>query len=107
MMITNVILILLLVAGFLYWLSASRGKEVARQVGRRACEAEGVQFLDDTVVLTRTRLRRGADDRPAIYREYRFEFSVEGDRRYHGEIALLGRILQRITLEPYRISPLH
>jgi len=106
-MSADIILLVLLVAGFLYWWGASRGKEVARQVGRRACEAEGVQFLDDTVVLTRVALRRGADDRPAIYREYRFEFSVEGDRRYYGEIALLGRILQRITLEPYRISPLH
>jgi len=106
-MTTDIVLLFLLLAGFLYWWSASRGKDYARQVGRRTCEAEGVQFLDDTVVLTRIALRRGADDRPAIYREYRFEFSSEGDRRYHGEIVLLGRILQRVTLEPYRISPLH
>jgi len=106
-MTADIVLLFLLVAGFLYWWDASRGKELARQVGRRACETEGVQFLDDTVALTRVALRRGADDRPALYREYRFEFSVEGDRRYFGEIVLLGRMLQRVTLEPYRISSLH
>lgn len=106
-MTIDIVLLFLLAAGFLYWWDASRGKEIARRIGRRACETEGVQFLDDTVVLTRIALRRGVDDRPALYREYRFEFSVEGDRRYRGEIALLGQVLQRVALQPYPDTGLH
>lgn len=106
-MIADLFLLLVLVAGFLYWWSASRGKELARVVGRRACEAEGVQFLDDTVVLVRMRLQRTESGSRAIYREYQFEFASDGGHRYGGEIVLLGKTLQRVTLEPYRISPLH
>lgn len=102
-MFTDLLLLLFLIAGFLYWWEASRGKELARQVGRRACEAEGLQFLDDTVVLILARLRRNPQGQLTIYREYQFEFATDGGHRYGGEIILLGRQLHRVTLEPYRI----
>ena len=102
-MFYDILLTLSLVAGFLYWLDAARGKDLARWSGRRACDKEDVQFLDDTVVLVRARLRRNALGRLSIYREYQFEFSTDGGHRYGGEIIILGGMLQRVTLEPYRI----
>jgi hypothetical protein len=105
--VTDILMLLGLFVGFLYWWSASRGRELARHAGRQACEVEHVQFLDDTVVLVRMHWRRDGQGRWAIYREYQFEFASDGGRRYGGEIVLLGRELQRVTLEPYRISPMH
>jgi len=38
-----------------------------------------------------------------IYREYRFEFTSDGTCRYRGEIILMGRNVQHVTTEAYRI----
>jgi len=103
-MYDNLFLLLALFVGLLYWWDASRAKEVARLHGRRACDREGVQFLDDTVVLSRVRLRRNANGQLAIRREYRFEFASDGGRRYEGHMVLLGNQLLGLTLEPYRIQ---
>jgi len=103
-MYDNFFLIILLLATVLYWWDASRAKENARLHGRRACDREGLQFLDDTVVLSRVRLRRNANGQLAIRREYRFEFASDGGRRYDGYMVLLGNQLLHLTLEPYRIQ---
>jgi len=103
-MYDNFFLLLILVAGGLYWWSASRDKELARLYGRHACDREGLQFLDDTVILNRARLRRNDRGQLVIRREYRFEFASDGGRRYEGYLVLLGHRLVQVTLEPYRIQ---
>ena len=103
-MYDNFFLLILLLGAVLYWWDASRAKEIARLHGRRACDREGVQFLDDTVVLNRVRLRRNANGQLAIRREYRFEFASDGGRRYDGYMVLLGNQLLQLDLEPYRIQ---
>ena len=104
-MSTTEILILLALAGTVaWWLDAIRTKEVARQAGRRACETAGVEFLDDTVVLTRLRLRRDNRGQLRIYREYRFEFASDGTRRYDGSMSLLGKKVNGVHLDPYRVA---
>lgn len=102
-MFVDILLLLILLAGFFYWLNAARAKEIARQVGRRACEVEDVQFLDESVVLIRLRLRRNQNGQLTLYREYQFEFTSDGGVRYGGEIIVFGRQVERVTLEPYRI----
>lgn len=92
-----------MVLAFLYWMDAMNAKQLAVAAGKRACDAEGLQFLDDTVVLTRLRLQRTANGSLAFYRQYRFEFASDGGNRYRGEISLSGRNFERIFLEPYRI----
>ena len=83
-----------------YWMDAVRCKEIARAAGLRACQQAEAQFLDDTVELTRLRLRRDARGRVVLYREYRFEFTRNRDYRLRGEIAMLGRGVMRLALEP-------
>jgi len=94
---------LIIAAAFFYWLDAMGTKEIARRVGRRACEDADVQFLDDTVVLTKVRLRWDGRGRLTIYREYKFEFTSDGSCRYGGEITVLGKQIERLAMEPYRI----
>lgn len=93
---------ILLVGGVWYWFHAIRAKELARIAGRRRCNEVGVIFLDDTVMLTRLRLRRDNDGRIRIYREFQFEFSSDGGVRYGGEITLLGGRIMNLVMEPYR-----
>ena len=93
--------LLLAVVGW-YWFNAMRAKELAHQACHRRCNDVGVTFLDDTVALTRLRLRRDSEGRLRIHREYQFEFTSDGSRRYGGEIALLGEYIQYLVLEPYR-----
>jgi hypothetical protein len=83
-----------------YWLDAVRSKELARAAGLRACRQADVQLLDDTVELIKLRLRRDAGGRMALYREYRFEFTTDGSVRFRGALAMLGRRVLRLELEP-------
>jgi transcription elongation factor GreB len=82
------------------WFDSLRAREAAFDAARRACEADGVQLLDDTVALARSRLRRDAAGHIAILREYRFEFSDTGDNRLRGSVTLLGRQVQVLHVEP-------
>ena len=83
-----------------YWMDALRCKEIARAAGLRACQQVEAQFLDDTVEITKLRLRRDARGQLALYREYRFEFTRNRDYRLRGEIEMLGRRVVRLALEP-------
>jgi len=84
-----VLAVLLLPAAF--WWSSFHAREAARRAARRHCEAQGAQFLDDSVALTRLRVQREVTGRLAFYREYRFEFSNDGEDRFAGQIRLIGR----------------
>lgn len=79
-------------------------KEYARHACRVRCNDVGVIFLDDTVMLTRLRLRRDSEGHMKIYREYQFEFTSDGNVRYGGEIALLGKNIVYLVMEPYRMT---
>ena len=59
-------------------------------------------LLDDTVVQTRLRLQRDGEGGWSFYREYQFEFTGDGNTRHGGEIALLGREIRYLVMEPYR-----
>ncbi|MBA2352701.1 MAG: DUF3301 domain-containing protein [Burkholderiales bacterium] len=97
------------IAGFLaaggFWLSAMRAREIAINAARRACEADWVQFLDDTVALSRLSLKRQSGRNLRFARTYRFEFSDTGNNRLHGSVQLLGARLVTVHLEPHRLDP--
>ena len=83
-----------------YWMDALRSKEIARAAGLRACQQAEAQFLDDTVALAKLRLRRDTHGHLVLYREYRFEFTRNRDYRLQGDIAMMGRQVVRLALEP-------
>jgi len=89
-------LLLLMIVGalaFAYWSAARAAAEHADQVGRDACRAAAVQWLDDTVHASGIRLRRGEDGRIGFERSFRFEYSEDGRDRHIGHLVLRGQRL--------------
>lgn len=86
------LLILLIVVslGWAFWSAARAAAERAEEVGRNACHAAGVQWLDQTVHASGMRLRRGADGRLGFERTFRFEYSEDGHDRHVGRLVLRG-----------------
>jgi hypothetical protein len=90
-------LVLFLLGGWL-WADSMRAREAALDAGRRACDAEGFQFLDWTVAVVKMRVNRASDGRLRIRRVYEFEFSETGNNRLTGSINLLGTELISLHL---------
>ncbi len=101
--IWSLLALLMLVALGWFWLHSIRILEIAREAGRRACNKEELQFLDDTVAGTSLALARDANGRRILRRTYRFEFSETGNSRREGEVTMLGDRVESVTMEPYQI----
>jgi hypothetical protein len=99
-------IVLLLIIGFAGWLwfSGNRAREIAREAGRAACRQAQVQFLDDSVARDWQALRRDGHGRLVFARQYGFEFTRSGERRYHGRVHLLGYRVEGVELEPFAWS---
>ena len=82
-----------------FWLSSMRVREHAVAAGRHACAEAGVQFLDDTVALTKTRLARNDLGQLQFVRLYRFEFSNTGDNRRPGNIRVMGERVEFVDMD--------
>ena len=79
-MLTPLIVLIVLGSVALAWSGARAAAELAAAYGREACARAGVQWLDHSVMLTRIALRRAADGRLRIWRQYRFEYSEQGEQ---------------------------
>jgi hypothetical protein len=78
-----------------------RSKELAVGAARRECKLCSVQLLDQTVQLVKLSMSRDKSDRWRFWREYRFEYSDDGDNRLEGRLTLLGPRVIRIALEGF------
>ncbi|MRI34074.1 DUF3301 domain-containing protein [Endozoicomonas sp. OPT23] len=94
--------ILLGAAVIWYWSDTSKAREVAIQHGRRACKDMNLQFLDGTVIRYSTRPKRGPNGQMCLCRDFGFEFTDDGIRRYTGHIQLLGQRLKKMNLDYHR-----
>ena len=93
-----------------YFLTALRVRELALLAARNACARAGVQLLDATVVVQRLSASRDADGRWRLWRQFRFEYSVDGYQRERGHIIMLGQRLQAVVMAESQEStepPLH
>ena len=86
-----------------YWWDTLQSKEIARVAGINACEKYSVQFLDDTVELKKTWLRRNSHGHLQICRLYFYEFTSDGAQRYQGRITLLGNKIKEVEMDAYRM----
>ena len=101
---TELILLAVFAAlGWLWW-DSMQAREAAVNAARAACNAEGLQFLDDTVGIASVKpARNAADGRLLLQRTYDFEFSDNGDNRIRGSVVMLGRrviLLNVLTPRP-------
>jgi hypothetical protein len=83
------------------WSDSLKARERAVLEGRRACERNGLQFLDETVECISLRAARNEHGQMALRRIYRFEFSDDGMNRRAGRITMLGAEQESVYLEPY------
>lgn len=93
-------LILLLIAcaiAFAWWNAGRAATERAGELGRSACEAAGVQWLDHSVHAIGTRLRRDELGRLRFERTFRFDYSHDGSDRQTGRLVLRGDRLVAFT----------
>ena len=95
----TLLLCLVIIAGAVFfWRDALRAREAAVRVSRSACKSRDLQFLDDTVALTRLGVSRSEGGRLAFRRVYEFEFSTDGSRRYPGSVVLRGSHVESVFL---------
>ena len=90
---TLLLLMILFGTGFAFWSTARAAAERAGEVGRSACAAAGVQWLDQSVHASGMRLCRGEDGRLGFERRFRFEYSEDGLDRHVGQLVLRGHRL--------------
>lgn len=104
-----VALLLALAVGWL-WLDSARAREVAVSACRRACAAEGLQFLDDTVAIARVGVERAEDGMLRLRRVYEFEYSDTGNNRRKASVVMLGHrvvVLNLALPAPSNVYTLH
>ena len=97
------VLITLFALGGWFVYSGMRVRELALNAGRDYCRGIGVQFLDETVFADGMSFARDSSGQMRIRRRYCFEFTSDGERRYKGEIRMLGARLQGVDVEMHRI----
>ncbi len=85
-----ILLMILGAAAFSYWNAARAAAERAGQLGRNACEAAQVIWLDQSVHATGIRLRRNEDGKLGFERTFRFDYSHDGVERHSGRLVLRG-----------------
>lgn len=87
-----------------FWLDGLKARDAAVAAARRACAAENLQLLDDTVSITGLKPARDDDGRLLLQRVYSFEYSDTGDNRRRGSIALLGHSVTLINIGPHLVG---
>lgn len=74
-----------------FWFDSINVRELGIEAVKRACSAEGLQLLDDTVSIVSLRPARDDGGRLLLRRVYGFEYSDTGDNRRNGSVVMLGR----------------
>lgn len=97
----SLVVILFLAAIVMFWWDSVGAKEQARQIGSDVCKRSDVQFLDDTVALSKITLKRNSNGQLCFCRVFRFEFSNDNYNRYTGKIYMLGRYSDKVEMDPY------
>lgn len=100
----EVLAILALVAFVLHVFSAIRVRELALEAVVRASQRGDFQLLDQNVHLRRISLSRDQRGRWRIWRQYRFDYSLDGVGRHQGHVIMLSDQLQAIVVNETHAS---
>lgn len=103
-MLNEIMLIILLLAGIFSWFRWQQVNEIALNAAKTHCLAAEVQMLDDYVAAKSVRLARDKFGNWRLRRTFEFEFTATGNERYNGKITVLGRQVESVYMEPYRIE---
>ena len=81
-----------------HFLAATRIRELALQHVAIAAKRDDFQLLDQSVHIQRFSLSRDGGGRWRIWRQYRFDYSVDGAERRQGHVIMLGKKLQAVVI---------
>src|SRR2546422_9657651 len=81
------------------WFDSMRSRERAVAACARACERDGLQFLDETGECVSLRPARDENGRVALRRVYRVAFSDDGRNRRAGGIVMRGGAGESLPME--------
>jgi hypothetical protein len=95
--LSDLILLVVLLAIVGSWLKLARGREQATQEARLQCRQHGLQLLDESVGLRGLRLLR-QHGQLLLERCYTFEVSIDGNDREPGKLWLIGPTLSGVSL---------
>ena len=90
---TLVILMIVTAMAFAFWSAGRAAAERAESLGRDACRAANVQWLDQSVHAIGLRLCRHDNGWLGLERTFRFDYSINGDDRRMGRLVLRGERL--------------
>lgn len=87
---TLIVLMIVAAAAVAFWNSGRAAAERAKQLGRDACRAAGVQWLDESVHAVGLRPCRRENGWLGWERTFRFDYSLDGHDRHAGRMVLRG-----------------
>ncbi|MBW3549714.1 MAG: DUF3301 domain-containing protein [Proteobacteria bacterium] len=87
---TLVLVMIVAALAFAFWSAGRSAAERAESIGRSACRAAGVQWLDHSVHAIGLRLRRQDNGWLGWERTFRFDYSLDGEDRHVGRLVLRG-----------------
>ena len=87
---TLILLMIVGACGYAFWNSSRAAAERAGVLGRNACKAADVQWLDQSVHAIGLKVARSDDGRLCFERTFKFEYSYEGIDRHVGRMVLRG-----------------
>ena len=82
------------------WLDSLKARETGIRAAHQACAEEGLQLLDDTVVIRSLRPARDDEGQLKLRRVYAFEYSDNGDNRRSGSVTMLGQRVEYLHVRP-------
>ena len=101
--LSNLIWLTLIGIAALYLWRSGEFKGRARSLASNHCRQLDLQLLDDSMVIISLWPIRNEQGNLVLRRCFSFEFASIGDRRYQGEVIMLGMRLLHIELEPYKL----
>lgn len=81
-----------------FWFDSLRARERATRTGRKLCDRERVQLLDETVALGRIWLGRDQSGRLQVCRVYLFDYVGDDEQRRQGLVVTVGSSIREAQL---------
>ncbi len=103
--VVDLMLLAVVIAAAVYLWRAPSVYGLALRAARQYCRKLELQFLDDSVSLSRLWVKRDRNGMLRLWRVYQFEFTATGGERYRGWVTTLGRTVTGIELQPHRVDP--